>query len=167
MERSIEDWCIELKLENYKITDDGFVNVNGCVNINDKDLYIIPIKLGIVTAYFNCRSNELTSLEGSPIKLGLDFYCGHNELITLKGATEEIVNNFYCSNNKLTSLEGAPKIVGGHFSCRVNKLISLEGGPLIVGGIFKCIDNPIWEEYKKFDNYNQYMRSIKLKELIK
>jgi hypothetical protein len=144
-EKSIEDWCSKLGLKNYEIID-GVVNVNGNVNISWKGLTEIPIKFGIVTAEFNCSVNKLTSLEGSP---------------------EIVYNNFTCDNNQLITLEGAPKEVGGHFFCYNNKLISLDGGPNKVDGWFNCASNPIWKEYTKYNNYKEYMRSVKLKELLK
>jgi hypothetical protein len=143
-ERSIEDWCIELGLENYKIKD-GIVNVNGHVDISKKISIEIPIQFGIVTGYFECDSNKLTSLKGCPKSVGESFNCMYNEL---------------------TSLKYGPISVGGLYYCGYNNLVSLKYGPKSLGGFLGCFDNPVWKEYEKYNNYNQYMRSEKLKELI-
>ena len=156
-EKSIEDWCIELDLKNYKIID-GLVNVNNGVNISHRKLTVIPIKFGFVLSFFICYSNKLKSLEGCPkkVKVGNWFNCDYNQLTSLEGAPLR-VGHFSCGNNQLISLEGAPLKVSGNFLCHNNKLKSLEGSPKRIGGDFNCIGNPI---------YTQYMRSIKLKKLL-
>jgi hypothetical protein len=54
------------------------VNVKGDVDISDKDLTKIPYKFGTVIGSFKCFNNNLTSLEGAPLKVGGDFYCANN-----------------------------------------------------------------------------------------
>jgi hypothetical protein len=146
LEKSIEEYCIELCLKNYKIDENNIVNVNGDVILRNRNLYKIPIQFGIVTNVFTCSLNGLKSLKGAPY--------------TVRGS-------FYCSDNQLTSLEGCPIEVGGYFDCCYNKLISLEGGPIKIGGKFNCYGNPIHDEYsEKYGSYKHYMRTIKLKKLL-
>jgi hypothetical protein len=145
MEKSIKDWCIKFNLLNYEITDEGIVNVDGSVSISDMNLAKIPIQFGIVKRHFACSYNSLTSLEGSPKKVGIEFNC---------------------NENSLTNLIGAPREVGRCFNAQHNRLISLEGGPLKLGLFIYLLGNPIFEEYKKYNNYQHYMRSIKLKQLL-
>jgi hypothetical protein len=166
LERSIEDWCENFNIKYYDITEEGLINVNGGVGISWKELTVIPIKFGVVTGDFGCITNGLISLEGSPIKVGGGFHCGFNDLTSLEGCPSMVGGYYDCSDNELTSLEGAPKSVGGFFNCRANKLISLYGGPNKIGGWFNCDENPVYEEYSKYDNYTQYMRSFKIKELL-
>jgi hypothetical protein len=167
MERSIEDWCRELGLHSYKITDDGIVNINGGVDISKKDLEKIPIHFGIVADYFWCNNNKLISLEGSPKSLNGNFVCLVNQLTSLEGAPISIDGSFHCNHNKLTSFKGSPRLVSRHFFCHHNELISLEYGPIKVGGKFICYGNPVYEEYMmEYDSYQHYMRSIKLKQLL-
>ena len=52
-----------------------------------------------VTGNFNCSSNDLTSLAGSPETVG--------------GWVD-------CSYNRLTSLVGCPKTIGGHFHISID-----------------------------------------------
>jgi hypothetical protein len=145
MEKSIEDWCNNFDLFKYKITDDGFVDVNYCVDIGLRNLETIPIKFGIVSRFMSCGSNLLESLKGSPVK---------------------IYGSFYCHRNKLISLKDSPKIISEDFVCEHNFITSMEGSPLKVDGKFYCESNPIYEEYSKYDNYQHYMRHIKIKQLI-
>ena len=73
-----------------------------------------------VDGYFRFVScNSLKSLDGSPKKVGRDFYCFNcNSLTSLKGAPKEVGGCFYCLYCRhLTSLKGAPKKVDGDFNC--------------------------------------------------
>jgi hypothetical protein len=144
IEKSIEDWCKEFNIKEYEIKD-SLVNVNGDVNLTKQKLSKIPIKFGVVEGYFSCNFNHLKTLEGVPIKVGGSFHCYHNKLI---------------------SLEGGPMYVYGHYNCVNNLITSLKGSPIKVSGYFYCSGNPIYEEYIKYDSYQHYMRSVKLKELI-
>jgi hypothetical protein len=141
----IKFWCGLLELKNYEIIN-GLVNVNGSVDISSRNFDKIPIKFGFVTGDFNCSHNILKTLEGSPVKVG---------------------RSFNCVFNNLTSLIGGPKEVGEIFYCQNNNLSTLEYGPLKIGIDLECYKNPIFEEYQKYNNYTHYMRSVKLKELIK
>jgi len=98
----------------YTINDDGSIDVNGDVNLNNKKLAKIPFKFRNVSGGFYCHRNRLTSLEGAPNTVGGNF-C-------------------YCSNNHLTSLDGAPNFVGGNFYCYDNPNLSYTE-------LFKIIDN--------------------------
>jgi len=135
------EWLEEMKIKNYKINSDGTVDVSGNVDIVDKDLETIPVQFGEVSKNFYCLHNNLTSLEGSPKKVGGIFSCSGNNLTSLKGAPEYVGKDFYCSNNKLTSLKGAPKHVGGDFYCNNNNLTTLKGTLKYVGGNFYCSGN--------------------------
>ena len=124
----------------YNINDDGSVDVDGDVDLDDvylnsENLTKIPFKFRNVSGYFTCINNKLTSLEGAPNTVG---------------------RWFSCTNNQLTSLEGAPNTVGGIFSCSYNQLTSLEGAPSSVGGAFCCYGNnptlPYSELFKIVDN---------------
>ena len=119
-----------------------FGNVDGNFYCYDNKLTTLegtPKKVG---GYFGCSNNQLTTLEGAPQKVGGDFYCYNNKLTTLEGAPKEVDGDFSCGYNVLTSLEGAPQEVGGNFYCSFNNLTSLEGAPQKVGGDFDCSNNP-------------------------
>jgi hypothetical protein len=146
MEKSIEDWCKELNLYNYKVNDDGSVDSGDHINISFKFLEIIPIKFGIIYGDFNCSNNQLLSLNSSPNKV-------FGELFT-------------CCNNRLKSLIGGPTEVENHYNCSYNELTSLKGSPKIITGVFHCHGNPIFEEYYKYNSYANYIRSIKIKNIL-
>jgi hypothetical protein len=132
-----------LKISNYKINDDGTVDVDGKVNLSRMNISKLPLKFGRVTGSFICSENKLTSLEGSPIFVGGDFYCTYNKLTSLKGSPKSVGGNFLCYNNQLTNLEDSPNSVGGNFYCWNNQLTSLEGSPQSVGGNFHCQYNQL------------------------
>ena len=79
-------------------------------------------------------------MQGSPRRVGRDFYCQNNQLESLDGAPAWVGKDFDCRKNQLTTLEGAPKYVARHFICNNNPLTSLKGMPDYIGGQF-------WFEY--------------------
>ena len=123
--------CVE---GTYTINEDGSIDVDGDVNLYNKNLTKIPFKFRNVSGYFSCNNNQLTSLEGAPSSVGGCFYCHNNQLISLKGAPSSVGDFFYCDNNQLTSLEGAPSSVGGEFYCFNNS-------NLPYSELFKIVDN--------------------------
>jgi hypothetical protein len=141
-EKSIEEWCKEFSIENYEIVK-GLVNVNGEVIMSELELSQIPINFGIVTGYFDCSANILTSLDGCPIEVEDMFNCGYNKLTTLINAPNKVNSSFSCDDNELISLEGCPVKIYGHFTCRYNKLTSLSGGPADVYYNYNCSYNEI------------------------
>jgi hypothetical protein len=156
-ENSIKDWCDELNITNYRINEDGTVDVsNNGVGLYQIDIDIIPIQFGIVGGYFNCTFNRLKSLDGSPRKVFGEFFCDYNDLTSLKGSPDWIDGVFSCTYNTLKSLEGGPGKVRSDYICSNNMIDTLEFMPSVVHGKFDCSDNPI---------YKSYLRSIKLKSL--
>jgi hypothetical protein len=107
-------------IENYTINSDGVIDVDGEVNLANKNLDEIPFNFGKVTDSFIIVNNNLTSLEGCPYYVGGEFACQFNKLKNLKGSPDEIVYNFYASKNNLESLEGMPSEIGGNFYCDGN-----------------------------------------------
>jgi hypothetical protein len=140
---NIEEICKRYGIEKYTINDDGSIDVNGGVDLNNMRISKLPIKFRNVSGYFYCSHNQLTSLEGAPKYVGGSFYCADNQLTTLEGAPQIVGDDFYCYQNQLTSLEGAPQKVDGYFDCSVNQLTSLEGAPKSVGGRFRCSKNQL------------------------
>ena len=107
--------CVE---GTYTINEDGSIDVNGSVYINNnRDLIKIPFKFRNVSGYFICNDDQLTSLEGTPNSVGGEFQCSNNQLTSLEGGPSNVGGKFYCYGNKLISLEGAPSNVGGDFYC--------------------------------------------------
>ncbi len=101
-------------------TDDGWI-VEGDLYLYKLGLTKLPM-IKFVGGSFDCRNNNLTSLEGGP---------------------EEVGGGFSCIDNELVSLEGTPLVINGDFDCSWNQLTSLEGGPEEVYGDFWCSNNPV------------------------
>jgi hypothetical protein len=148
-ESEIELICKEFIIEDYTINLDGSIDVLNNVNLFGRKLKRLPLNFGIVSGYFDCSDNKLTTLEGSPKSVGGYFNCPENELITLAGGPIEVGGNFYCERNKLVTLEGGPiKVNGNVYDCENNKLRSLKGFPEIFWGEFYYALNPIEEIIK-------------------
>ena len=127
----VEAWLKEYGVVNYTLNEDLSVDVEGDIDISFKDLSSVPVSFGFVSGRFNCGYNNLTSLVGSPISVGV-FHCGGNKLVSLVGSPESVVGNFFCNSNKLSNLEGCYVSVGGDFHCYDNQLTSLEGCPVVL-----------------------------------
>jgi len=142
-QNQIHEICEKYGITNYTINDDGTIDVDGDVDLSDKNLTKIPLKFNKVSGYFYCINNKLTSLDGCPSEVDGGFYCYYNQLTSLEGAPNSIGGSFNCSSNQLTSLEGVPNSIGGDFNCNSNQLKSLEGSPNSIGASFYCKSNQL------------------------
>ena len=80
-ERSrIQSVCQKYGIRNYTINDDGSIDVNGNVDLRNKQLTKLPLKFGFVSGNFNCSHNQLTTLEGCPRQVGGYFDCSCNKV---------------------------------------------------------------------------------------
>ena len=159
----IDAICKEYGITNYTINQDGSVDVNEPVVLNDMGLRKLPLKFGKVTGSFECDKNKLTSLRGSPKEVGGDFYCSFNQLITLEGAPIKVGDSFCCDNNQLVTLKGSPNSVGEDFDCSNNNLISLDGISISMSNGFSginCSGNPISQVYRLFGSFKEYQDSL-------
>ncbi len=135
--------------ENLRTNEHQYiVNVKGNVNLSKKKLKEISIQFYHVDGYFDCSSNYLESLKGSPQYVGRDFYCAYNQLTSLKGCPQSISGDFYCAYNQLTSLKGCPQSISGNFYCDYNQLTSLEYFPTSLNGIVFIKNNTGLLKYK-------------------
>lgn len=160
----IEKWLKEHSINNYMISADLYITVQGNVNLNQKlKVNKLPVKFKMVDGYFdisnnglvsldgcpkvvtrdfNCSKNKLNSLFEGPSEVG-DFDCSFNQLKNLSYAPKEVRGNFDCSNNQIESIKGMPRTIKGFFNCSNNKIASLKGGPKNVETNFDCSDNLI------------------------
>jgi hypothetical protein len=78
-EKEIKDLCPEYGIENYQIRDDESIDVNGYVDLEGElgDLKQIPLTFNEVSVYFDCKFNNLTTLEGCPKKVSGFFDCSY------------------------------------------------------------------------------------------
>jgi len=61
-----------------------------------------------VMGEFDCSNNALTSLKGSPLRVGGNFVCRGNALKTLEGVTAEIGGDLHAGGNLLYTLFWLP-----------------------------------------------------------
>ena len=140
----IEEICKKYDIENYTINDDGSIDVNGSVFLEEIYLTKLPLDFNKVTGDFSCDENRLTTLKGSPKYVGGGFYCANNKLTSLKYCPERVGDIFNCNHNKLTSLEFSPKYVGSSFISSYNKIRDLYGISDHIGRFFMIMfDTPI------------------------
>ena len=137
---------------NYTINSDGSIDVDGEVDLYNKDLTKLPLKFGNVSGYFDCGFNKLTSLEGCPQSVGGYFNCSMNSLTTLEECPQSVGGYFNCYSNQLTSLEFCPQSVGGFFNFNSNKLKYLYGFPELFNGNIYYGFNPVSEILDLFKN---------------
>ena len=100
----IKNWLDDMDIDNYTINDDLTIDVDGDVDLNNKKLEKIPVKFKSIGGYFDCGSNQLTSLKGSPDSVGKDFYCRDNQLTSLEGCPESVGGSFYCDHNPIEEI---------------------------------------------------------------
>ena len=175
-EEDIHSICKIYGIRNYTINSDGSIDVHDDVNLFNKKLVKLPLNFNVVSGYFNCPQNKLTSLEGCPKEVGGsfycynnkltslehcpkkingDFYCSYNKLISLLGCPEKINGDFFCYHNKITSFEYCPKAIYGDFDCSDNKITSFDHLPFSIDGYFECIGNPIYNIWELFEDYSK------------
>jgi hypothetical protein len=142
--------CKRYCIENYTINEDGSIDVDGDVRIYGKRLTKLPLKFGKVTGYFDCRNNQLTTLEGSPKEVGGSFYCAENELTSLEGSPLSVGGSFGCWKNQLTNLVGGPEVVLGAYYADTNQINSFEGFPDDYEGVVEFINNPVQDILDQF-----------------
>ena len=98
----IEAWCEEMGIKKYTINSKGEIDVNGNVDLSERDFEELPYKFGIVNKIFSLRGNEnLTSLKNCPDYVGDFFSCSYcPKLDSLEGCPKKVWGNFYCSGCK-------------------------------------------------------------------
>jgi hypothetical protein len=153
-EQEIKDLCSEYEIENYQIRDDGSIDAD-YVDLYERlgDLKQLPITFNEVKGDFDCRVNNLTTLEGCPKIVHGIFACTRNRLTSLEHSPEKILEgSFYCyDNHSITTLEGLENTYIDEVldvrACR--NLYSIKGFPKKVGN-FICYYTPIYPIYDTF-----------------
>jgi hypothetical protein len=154
-EKEIKKLCSKYKIKNYQIRDDGSIDVGGDVDFSWGrlgNLKQLPLTFNEVNGYFGFRENNLTTLEGCPIKVGGNFWCDYNKLTSLEHSPKIVKEDFYCGyNDNITSLEGLENTyITGILDVRYcENLYSLKGFPKKVGS-FDCSGTPLFPIYDKF-----------------
>ena len=74
--REVIDWLKSVGVIDYVINEDLSIDVASGVDLYNKlpGYELLPVKFGIVSGFFNCGNNELTSLIGCPDRIGMGFF---------------------------------------------------------------------------------------------
>lgn len=167
-EKEVRDW-IGIHA-NHITTDlivkaDGTVDVTNGISINDTDINRLRVKFNKISGYFNFKNNELKTLEGCPVEVGLNFDCSNNPLKSLVGGPKKVGGNYsigsnfavdFIRRNPLKSLVGCASFIGGDFFCNAGKLTSFEGAPEHVVGSVYIVCNKI----PSFHNVHKQFKRI-------
>jgi hypothetical protein len=117
----ITKWLDKMEIENYTINDDYTIDVDGRVNLYDRNLDKFPdyIQFNKVIGYFNCSHNQLTNLRGCPIEVFTSFNCSYNFLTSLSNCPKVVSNgSFHCHHNEVEFTLSDIKIL-----CKINSYI--------------------------------------------
>ena len=119
---NIEVWCDEMGIKNYTINSKGEIDVNGGVDLENRNFKELPYKFGIVTGYFSLREcKNLTSLKNCPNIVISNFSCSKcPNLDSLEGCPKEVNDNFFCKNCKRKFIEEEVRTL-----CKVKGKISI------------------------------------------
>jgi hypothetical protein len=151
-EFKIHKICKEYNIKNYTINDDLSIDVDGKVDISNKDLKYLPLKFGRVSGSFYCDNNKLTSLEFCPYWVGGHFHCNDNKLTSLEFCPKFVNNRtFFCYNNRLITLKHLPDNLE-YIYFNNNKIWSFKGIPDSFRGELKCRLNPIEHIWNLFES---------------
>jgi len=109
--RQIERFCEKQRIVRYEITNDFMIDVDGDVDLSDSlETDEIPYKFGIVTGYFNCSRNGLTSLKNCPDEVGGDFDFSENRVTNFEFAPKKVGESMDGTQNLLSSFNNIPEV---------------------------------------------------------
>ncbi len=158
----IKHACHIFDIRKYTINENESIDVEGDVDLSDKNLDEIPLNFNMVSGDFNIDGNDLTDLKGSPKSVGGSFGCAENKLESLKYGPISVGGDFYCEHNNLLGLTYCPKSIGGNIHCSSNSLIDFIGIPEYFNNFLFVDDNPVYSIYKLFGDaskitlFNEY-----------
>ena len=150
--------CKEYNITKYTINDDYSIDVDGHVDLANKNLTKIPIKFNNVTGFFSCVGNMLVDLENAPRRVERNFMCQHQyhgSFISLKGAPEYVGFRFdFNDNENLKDFTDFPTYVGATIDAKSTGLYSFdcipESAKVIIDedtplfAILRCVSSPIF-----------------------
>jgi hypothetical protein len=94
------------------LNDDGSIDSGEDISMTSS-IGHIPVTFNEINGSFYVISCKLSSLVGSPKKVGGRYDCNDNLINSLEGGPIEVGMQYDCTyNRQLTSLEGFPKVVG-------------------------------------------------------
>lgn len=112
----IANFITKYGIKNATLTDEGQINVDGDVNLSNKNLTDpdMTAKFGKVTGNFECQNNNLTSLDFAPDCVGGDFKCSYNNINDFDNLPiKHVGGNFYAYGAEPDKLSKLKSIVKG------------------------------------------------------
>ena len=98
----IHNICKIYHIRNYTINENGYIDANGNVNLNDMKLTKLPLKFNEINGNFWCYFNyDLASLDGCPKYIGGNFDCSYCHITTFEHFPKHIGGDFNCNNNPI------------------------------------------------------------------
>lgn len=101
----VEIWLYKHKVTNYIICQDLTVDVEGNLELRNKNITYLPIQFGQVAGSCDISQNKLTSLKGVPHEIGGHLWCHDNLLTNLKHFPQKIRGELQAQNNQLTNID--------------------------------------------------------------
>ena len=157
----------EYNITKYRISPDGFIDVDEDVDFSGKNLTEIPFKIRTINGNFYCNDNQLKTFKNFPTIINGNCYCYNNKLSNFKNSPLKcITGDFFCNNNKLNSLVGSPTIMG-NIDYSYNELTSIKGiQTTILEYLFihnnkiKSLGNYLLNIKGKIHSYNNKIKKI-------
>lgn len=132
----IKAWLDKYGIQKYNINEDMTVDVDGDVDLSQKQLTSIAVQFNVVTGFFDCSTNKLTTLEGCPAIVDDDFLFYSNKVTSLLHGPQYIGKDYNGSNNPLTSVNGCPVNVGRDINLKHSQLTELVNFNSDFNGLF-------------------------------
>lgn len=107
-------WLNKMDIENYTINQDLSVNVDGHVNLANKNLNELPVQFNKVIGNFNISHNHLTNLKGCPKEIEGSIYISNNNInkldleelpLYLKGFLLSTITSYNLYKDKILAME--------------------------------------------------------------
>lgn len=89
----------------WKINHDNSIDISWTVPLSNRGLSEIPYKFGYVGGSFYCDENYLINLKNSPDYIANIFNCSSNKIYSLSGSPY-VVGHYSCNFNNLQNLDG-------------------------------------------------------------
>ena len=93
--------------------------------------------------YFECKDNQLESLDVSGLTTLVELNCGSNKLESLNVSGCTALQSLYCNDNQLESLNVSGLIALDELVCKDNKLELLDVSGLTTLVVLECVNNKL------------------------
>lgn len=152
---TIHTFLANHNITQYKILEDGSVDVFQDVVIYDSFMRILPVAFNHVHGNFTCSGHVLLkTFQNYPKIIEGTLNCTNNRHNTFRFSPQIIKGNLICDHNNIRTFKRFPEYVGGNVSCNFNQLASFEFAPKTINGDFKFAHN-------KFKSLEHFPENVK------